>query len=59
MTKRGDWRGCMKVLKKEYGETPFTEWLFIKLKEYHKEKYGEDSEIIVIEDQEIHSQKGA
>lgn len=36
----------MRVLKETYGEIPVTEWLKVKLKEFHEEKYGEMCEII-------------
>jgi hypothetical protein len=36
----------VKILHEEYGSKSIYEWLELKLKENHKEKYGEDCTIM-------------
>lgn len=46
----------MKVLRFEYGDKPITDWLITKLKQYHKKKYGEESEVVLAELEKRHIQ---
>lgn len=40
----------MKINIVEQGELPIIEWIKVKLKEYHEEKFGEKAEIIYSEE---------
>ncbi|MGD8190200.1 hypothetical protein ACQCN2_09475 [Brevibacillus ginsengisoli] len=42
----------LRVLNEEFGEKHISEWLIEQLKKYHKEKYGEEGEVVYLNDSE-------